>query len=203
MLKRIILFIVAISVIAILSANHDKLQSDLQQKYAAIRTFEADLTQSIHHPSLDITMESTGRFFIDNDAFVIEFLKPMSQFVKLENGRMTMYIADDNTAFISEDSGVLPSGAFIMSDLLGMNSNFTFIQEEKGLSVFRVTMPVDPSQNVRIHVNQRDVLLSKIEILGDSGETTLIELKNQRFNRPLSKRLSDFVVPASANIIHH
>jgi outer membrane lipoprotein-sorting protein len=203
MLKRFIFLLIAICVIATMSANHDKLLSDLQQKYAAIRTFEANLTQSINHPSLDIVMESTGRFWIDNDVFVIEYQQPMSQFVKLEKGRMTMYIADDNTAIISEDAGVLPGGAFIMSDLLGMDSNFTFLRESNGLSVFRVTMPTDPSQNIRIHVNQRDVLLSKIEILGDSGEKTLIELTNQRFNRPLTKKLSDFFVPAGASIFHH
>ena len=200
MKKLTIITIFAIIILANMYANTDKLLADLRAKYDTVKTFEADLNQTTFISALNITTNSSGILLIDNDVCVLEFTKPMRQFLKVEKNVLTMYLESENTAMI-HDGFNGNFGIFNLSDFVNHQNEFEFLKEENGFSVFKVKKLREPNLKITMHINPTSTLIAKVIMEQASGELTTIELNNQRFNQKLSKKVSDYVVPNGATII--
>jgi outer membrane lipoprotein-sorting protein len=202
-MKEKIITIFLMICIGLLYASHERLVSDLHIKYSQLNTFEADLVQTIDMPDMNMVLESTGKIFIAGDDYVIEFTEPMNQFVKVEGGMLTLFIKNDNLAYITNASDELLLGNFSISGIMRLSAYFEFIEIIDGFYAFNVNIPSNPDEDLKIFACEKDKLLIKMEIVGFSGNTTTLQMSNQRFNQPLSRKLCEFVVPADATVIRY
>ena len=193
--------LVTIWFVAIMTAK-DKLLNDLRAKYDNIKTFEADITQSAHLAAWDMTTQAKGVFLIDNDIIVLEFTEPMRQFLKVQKNVMTLYMAEENTAYIDENFDE-KFGIFNLSEFLTTHNTFELLKTENGFAVYNVKNLKEPNLKITMYLNPNTVLISRVEMIQPSGDVTTIELRNQRFNQRLSKRVGDFVVPQGASVIRN
>jgi len=182
--------------------QYEKLLSDTDTLYKSANTFEADILQTVAISYADMQIESIGKMYLANGTFALEYTSPKYQFITYVDGVVTLYMQDENSALITN----IPEGA--KSDLLNpadlFNSDisaYTFIQEEDGQVVFKVSDPETPQADVKLYINKSNNQLVKIESDLGTGEFTSIVLRNQKFNQPLSKSPSSFKVPEGAAII--
>ena len=201
MKKLTILVLITILFVTILQAN-DKLLNDLRAKYDGIKTFEADITQSAFIVAWDMTTEAKGVFLIDNDIIVIEFTEPMRQYLKIEKNVMTLYMAEENTAYVDNNFDE-KFGIFNLSEFLTTHNRFELLRRENGLVVYNVINLKEPELKITMYLNPNTILISKVIMEQRTGDITTIELKNQKFNQRLSKRISDFVIPQGTEIIRN
>ena len=201
-MKKIIIVLLTVVLVVSLFANHESLLNELKAKYSATKTFEADLSQTVNYTVHGMTIESTGRLYVDGDDFVIEFFAPMSQFVKVQKGVVTMYLQNENTA-IKTAIGSERSNLFNPKYIISLISRMDYMYEREGLLAFKVGIASEPNTDYRVYVSPKDKLLQKVESISKTGDITIINLSLQRFNQSLSKKLSDFVIPVGAQIIEN
>jgi len=187
-------------IIGSLFAQYEKLITDIDAKYKAAQTFEADIHQSVSMGYIDMQVDSVGKIYLSDGVFALEYTSPTHQFIRYADGEVTLYMADENMAMITRIPENAKNDLFNPADLLADNMDYQFQREEDGLVVFKIHDPENPRANVQIYINQQESLLVKLTSDLGSGELTVIELKNQHFNQTLTKDPKDFQIPENAVI---
>lgn len=198
-MKRCIFLVLVILVISSLSAlSLDELICKLQNKYNNIKTYEANINQINYFKEQDISLESKGKLFIENEAIVLEYTDPFYQFMKSESNLLTLYSKNENTAFISQDNNPVTSSVLHFSSLV--NQDFLLLEKENNLFVYKLSKPVEPISDMKIFVS-KDAIIEKIVYSDDLNNIITIEISKQIFNKKLSRSISDFVIPDNATVI--
>jgi len=200
MKTKVFFTLIMLLIIGSLFAQHEKLMADIDAKYKDAKTFEADIHQSVSMGYIDMQVDSIGKIYLSGGVFALEYTSPTHQFIRYADGEVTLYMAEENVAMITRIPENAKNDLFNPADLLGDNMDYQFLREEDGLVVFRLSDPENPRADVQIYIDQRDSLLVKLTSDLGSGEQTVIELKNQRFNQPLTKDPNDFQIPENAVI---
>jgi outer membrane lipoprotein-sorting protein len=203
MKTKIILIIILLLISVGIFANHDRLLRDIERKYESVKTFEAELTMTRFYGWHDMVLTSSGKMYIDNGTYIVEFTTPDVQFLKLQNGMLYFYDKANNAAMIQKMEAIGMAGMINFATILNLNQRYEYVATENGLLVFDVSTPEqNGNSNLRIFVNQRDLLVQRIEIKDELDQSQMnFEIGNQRFNGTLSKRASDFVIPANATMM--
>jgi len=200
MKTKAVLTLIMLLLIGSLFAQYDELISSIDAKYKDAKTFEADLEQSVSMGYIDMQVDSVGKIYIAGSVFAMEYSSPTKQFIKYADGEVTLYMADEDVAMITHMPQNAKNDLFNPADLLGDNMDYRFLREEDGLIIFKIHDPENPRADVQIYINQRDNLIVKLTSDLGSGEKTVIELKNQRFNHTLSKDPNSFEIPPTAQV---
>ena len=196
-MKKTILIIYLIFCIIALTAN---ILENISAKYSNISSFEADISQTNFFSQIDYTLESQGKIFIFHNSFVIEYLSPIYQFIKIENEIVTMYSQQENTAIVTSNASAFNNITSLFTEIL--TNKFVAGEVKNGLHEYTVLENFDSISNMKIFINENTNLLEKISYSDTEDNIVTINISNQVFNEALSKSIESFVIPENATIIY-
>jgi len=198
MKKTIILLIVAFLCFSLYSYNDDILKN-VENRYKNFISFEATIIQTNYFTQLDYSLDSSGKVYMQNNNFVIEYQLPFYQFIKLKSGELTIYLDNEKTGIISNESDIYALAMFQFSKIL--NNDLNYFRKTANLLEFEVLTSIPNINNLRIFICEINELIEKIVYLDETENQVSIEFKNQLFNQPLSRDIDSFSIPSDASII--
>jgi outer membrane lipoprotein-sorting protein len=201
MFKKTLLFIIFSLLFIGLFAQYENLINSLKQKYQSVNTLEAEIVQLNFFEQQDITLESNGKFYMQGTNLVLEYMSPTYQFMKSEKNKLTVYSRNENIAFISDDNNQITSSVLHFSSLL--NQDLSFDSRNNSLYIFNILKPVESIKDLKIYVEENSVAISKIEYKDEDDNKITLEIRNQKINHELSKKIEDFKIPTNATIIEN
>jgi len=182
-------------------ATTGDLIQNLKNRYLNLTTFEANFTQINYFSQHGITHESKGTFYLQNDTIILEYTAPDYQFLKSHNSLLTMYFQNENTAIIDTSENPITHTLLHFSNLL--SQDFEFYRKENNLYVYTILNPMELAHDLKIHINNQTNTIDIISYSDEFNNIITIRLDNQRFNRPLTKTVGEFVIPDGTYIIQN
>jgi len=198
-LKLSLLVLIALCLTNLL-ADYQQVLADALEKYSTIKTFEADI-MILGSTSAAIDNRATGRILINNKTTVIDIATPHVMFMKYDKGKKNIYIQQPNVTLQSEYNDKSPDYLFNPANLAGVAEKLVFEKIDKRQVIFSLKSEEEDAKEddiIYIYIGEKDALISRIT---DKSGDLRIDISEQKFNKPLSKKTSFYVVPSNARII--
>ena len=199
-MKKVI-FVLLLIFLSQLHADYSHKITELHTRYSNLNTFEANIVQTNYFSMIDNSSVSNGKIYITKDTVILEYTAPAYQFAKLEGSKITVYSQAENTAVVSNETDANITRIMNLPNLI--SSEMRFVEKENDTLIFSMVTPTDNIRNLKIYVPENQNLISKISYSDTEDNTITIALTNQNFNRTLTKRPAQFVIPSGATTIEH
>jgi len=198
-IKLLLLVLIALC-IGGLHAEYEELINQAKELYTTIKTYEADI-MILGSTSAAIDNRATGRILINNKTTVVDIATPHVMFIKYDKGKKNTYIQQPNVAIQSEYDDKSPDYLFNPANLAAVADKLVFERVDKRQVIFSLKSEEEDAKEddlIYIYIGERDGLISRIT---DKSGDLRIDISEQKFNKPLSKKTSFYVVPTNARII--
>jgi len=197
MKTKIILLLLIALCIGWLHAEYEELINQAKELYSTVKTYEADI-MILGSTSAAIDNRSTGKILINNRTTVIDISTPHNMFIKYDKGKKNLYVPSQNAALQGEYDDKSPDYLFNPANLAAVADKLVFERVDRRQVIFSLADSEDPEELLYIYINEKDALITR---LTDKSGDLRIDITEQRFNKPLSKKTSFYVVPSNARII--
>ena len=91
------------------------------------------------------------------------------------------------------------SSVFNLSNILAQK--LVFHSRNENHLIFTATAVIASVEELKIHICERNQLIERISYSDDMDNIVTITLRNQRFNRALSRSIDSFVIPEGTSIM--
>jgi len=194
---RIILSILFISFSLVWADQElENIYQSIVEKYAKIKTYEADFEQENSWKELDKTKKSSGKVYFDNNNFLLKYSDPEGQILLIEDAGITLYDSASKQAIISDRSNAELRPDKLIAEY--WNNSIKEIKLNDGNFLILMFTTADGSE---IHVGLEDFLVADFRVVDKTGNSVLYVFKNEVINKKLPKNIFKIDLPEDANII--
>ena len=198
MSKRTILTCMLLLLTVHLSAQHDAMQR-INRAATAIRTMQGDFVQTKQLKLLNDQMVSKGRMcYQGGDKLRWEYVTPYSYVfimngsqVQLKNSTRSDVIDVNQNKIFKEIAQIMMNS--VVGKCLQDDKSFKTTIQETASEYVATLLPQKKNmkqmfQQIVLHFQKQQSVVSKVELLEKNGDRTMIELKNIRLNETIPAR---------------
>ncbi|MBR3411950.1 MAG: outer membrane lipoprotein carrier protein LolA [Bacteroidales bacterium] len=198
MSKRTILTCFLLLLTVYLSAQHDAMQR-INRAATAIKTMQGDFVQTKQLKLLNDQMVSKGRMcYQGGDKLRWEYVTPYSYVfimngsqVQLKNSTRSDVIDVNQNKIFKEIAQIMMNS--VVGKCLQDDKSFKTTIQETASEYVATLLPLKKNmkqmfQQIVLHFQKQQSVVSKVELLEKNGDRTMIELKNIRLNETIPAR---------------
>lgn len=191
----------------------DRVVAELQKRYDAITTIEADFEQETTLRTIRQRRVAEGKVYLKKPGCMRwVYVKPERQEIVADGSALWIYSAAENRAY-RYDARVYLESQLTMNFLLGRGdfrrdfviSRSPQSDNDKGRYHVLTFLPRQVHPQVRemtVWIDKETFLIQKISSQDHLGNETILSFKNQRMNRSLDKNMFAFAPPKGTEIIN-
>jgi chaperone LolA len=194
-------------------ANQDRAAEILTQAERAsraIRSLEADFTQTLNVPLLNTTQRSTGKLYQRKpDRFLMRFSDPEGDVIVADGRHFWLYYPSTDRTQVIRTSIAEGGEAVDLQQQFLSNPNQRFVatlvgEESVGGQQTHVLTLVprgaSPYRILKVWIDKDDHLVRRFEMTEENNSVRTVEMRNLRTNHALSDNLFTFTPPAGAQV---
>jgi outer membrane lipoprotein carrier protein len=194
-------------------ANQDRAAEILTQAERAaraIRSMEADFTQTLNVPLLNTNQRSTGKLYQRKpDRFLMRFTDPEGDVIVADGRHFWLYYPSTDRRQVIRTSIAEGGEAVDLQAQFLSNPNQRFVatllgEESVGGQQTHVLTLVprgaSPYKILKVWIDKDDYLVRRFEMTEENNSVRTVEMRNLRTNHALPDNLFTFTPPAGAQI---
>ena len=194
-------------------ANQDRAAEILTQAERAsraIRSLEADFTQTLNVPLLNTTQRSTGKLYQRKpDRFLMRFSDPEGDVIVADGRHFWLYYPSTDRTQVIRTSIAQGGEAVDLQQQFLSNPNQRFVatlvgEESVGGQQTHVLTLVprgaSPYRILKVWIDKDDYLVRRFEMTEENNSVRTVEMRNLRTNHALPDNLFTFTPPAGAQV---
>ena len=198
-LKTILFLWINLFLVQVLFAKSDKLNeiySELQKRYAAIFSFQAEFEQINFWKELAVEKKSHGKIFYNKNFLLLDYSEPAGQKMLVDTLAVTVYDSTSNHALISDkiDTELRPD-KFIA--LYWNDAEKKILENTPDFS--RVELISGTGEKIVVEIENN--LIVGFTFFDDAGNYVKYEFRNIVLNKSISAEIFQMNLPKDVNII--
>lgn len=204
-MKRIncLLLVLIILNVSLSAITPHELRQQINKSYGALKTWQANLTQTNYFRQLDKHITYHGRIYYSGERLLITFDRPHRQRLSIENTRVQLFDSQTNTVF---RTSILPEfGKMNPVNILRhyWSLSTVTIPKSDSKTVCVVLIPKsDPMiRQINARIRRSNWIVEQFSYQDSGGNTVTYDFANIRLNAAIPATVWDFRIPADAQVI--
>ncbi len=195
-IKTSLIFLSLILFSNIYAQNLENIYSDILITYSKIVTYEANFSQKNYWKELDVSMQSNGNIYYDENHLLLQYKKPNEQLLLIDHDFVTIFNPTSNQAVISNNAE---------SDIRPINfiskywniSQKTLIDSNKSKLEIKLVTP----ESEQIFINLENYLIVDFSIIDADTNSVHYSFASEKINHNLPENIFKLALPDDVNII--
>ncbi len=188
---KLVLAILIITV-SLKAIDKDQLHSLLNDKYASIESFQAQIRQTAYYEEIGIERESNGDLYYNNDLLSLRYYDPEIEQILFHENKIDYYQASENTLYQTyADSSLVSLNVGYFINNYWDDENITILSEENKQYQVRLVLTEENKlsniQEVIFTINGDNFLVHQIKYADDSSNWITLDLINIKINKEIPK----------------
>ncbi|MBM4403758.1 MAG: outer membrane lipoprotein carrier protein LolA [Candidatus Cloacimonetes bacterium] len=204
-MKRIsALILVSLILSVTLSAlNTHDIHQQIDKRYGALKTWQADLTQTNFFRQLDRKITYQGKIYYRPERLLIDFDRPHRQRLTIAGTRVQLYDSQTNTVY---KTAILPEfGKMNPVDILRhfWSSSTVSItkQDSKTVSVQLIPQNDPMIKQLNARIRRSDWIVEQLSYQDSGGNSVTYDFANIRINAAIPDGIWEFRLPKDVQVI--
>ena len=187
--------------ILLFASDLDSLYLQVKNRFAAIKTLQADVSQTNDYIQSKAKLQSVGKLYYKPGNLVLDYSKPSIQKLIIKGNNVLVYDKDSKSV-IKTTNSIGISNPLQIVDKYWENSSRQLISEDSISMRIRILPQKDEQmKKIEVKFDTRAKLLKELAYWDNAGNMVKYKFQNIRINTTIPSTKWNFTVPKGVKVI--